>query len=113
MNALGALVHFRDSFDQAALGTQQPEALAPAQIGTEPLSEAEAKKILSPAGIPFPREHLATDLAGLRAATQDLGFPLVLKIASPDIAHKTEIGGVLVGVKDLEEAEKGFETLLA
>lgn len=113
MNALGALVHFRNSFDQATLGTQQPEALAPAQIGTEPLSEAEAKKILSPAGIPFPREHLATDLAGLRAATQDLGFPLVLKIASPDIAHKTEIGGVLVGVKDLEEAEKGFETLLA
>lgn len=113
MNALGALVHFRNSFDQAAKGAAPAAALAPSQIGAEPLSEAEAKKILAPAGIAFPREHLATDLDGLRAAAADLGFPLVLKIASPDIAHKTEIGGVIVGVKSLEEAEEGFRTLLA
>jgi acyl-CoA synthetase (NDP forming) len=113
MTALGALVHFRDSFDRAAEGSRQPDPIAPTQIGMEPLSESEAKKILAPAGISFPPEHLATDLAELRTAVEALGFPLVLKIVSPDIAHKTEIGGVLVGVKSLEEAESGFETLLA
>lgn len=113
MKALGALVHFRNSFDEAARGKEKIAPLAPANIGTQALSEAAAKKILGEAGIPFPQEFLATDSASLRAAAQKVGFPLVLKIASPDIAHKTEIGGVLVGINTLEEAESGFETLLA
>ena len=42
-----------------------------------------------------------------------MGFPVVLKIVSPEILHKTEAGGVLVGVKSAEEAEKGFATIMA
>ena len=42
-----------------------------------------------------------------------MGFPVVLKIVSPDILHKTEAGGVLVGVKSADEVEKGYDTILA
>ena len=42
-----------------------------------------------------------------------MGFPVVLKIVSPDILHKTEAGGVLVGLKSAEEVSKGYETILA
>jgi acetyl coenzyme A synthetase (ADP forming)-like protein len=42
-----------------------------------------------------------------------MGFPVVLKIVSPEILHKTEAGGVLVGIKSAEEAEKGFATIMA
>ena len=42
-----------------------------------------------------------------------MGFPVVLKIVSPDILHKTEAGGVLVGVKSADEVSKGYETILA
>ena len=42
-----------------------------------------------------------------------MGYPVVLKIVSPDILHKTEAGGVLVGLKSAEEVAKGYETILA
>mgnify|MGYP003694456711 CR=1 FL=1 len=42
-----------------------------------------------------------------------MGFPVVLKIVSPEILHKTEAGGVLVGVKSAEEAQKGYDTIIA
>ena len=42
-----------------------------------------------------------------------MGFPVVLKIVSPEILHKTEAGGVLVGVKSAEEVQKGFDTIIA
>ena len=42
-----------------------------------------------------------------------MGFPVVLKIVSPEILHKTEAGGVLVGVNSAEAAEKGFATIMA
>ncbi len=44
---------------------------------------------------------------------QAMGFPVVLKIVSPDILHKTEAGGVLVGVKSPAEAEKAYDTIIA
>ena len=42
-----------------------------------------------------------------------MGFPVVLKIVSPEILHKTEAGGVLVGVKSAADVEQGFATIMA
>src|SRR5260370_33013728 len=42
-----------------------------------------------------------------------MGFPVVLKIVSPEILHKTEAGGVIVGVKSASEVERGFATIMA
>ncbi|MBV9554179.1 MAG: acetate--CoA ligase family protein [Alphaproteobacteria bacterium] len=65
------------------------------------LGEHEAKAILAAAGIPILEERLATTAAEA-AACADLGEKLVLKIASPQIAHKTEVGGVMLNVPSSE-----------
>nr|WP_295466971.1 acetate--CoA ligase family protein [Mesorhizobium sp.] len=113
MKTLGAMVHFKESFDRAAASRSD---LAPGKkvaLSGEALSEREAKPILASAGVTFPKEGLVRqgDDAGKVAAS--VGFPVVLKISSPDIAHKTEIGGVIVGVKDEAEAREAAATIFA
>lgn len=75
-------------------------------------SEAEAKNILAAHGISFTDEQACATVTEVLAAAERIGFPVVMKILSPDIMHKTEIGGVLVGISNVEEAEKGFHTLM-
>ncbi|WP_118181618.1 acetate--CoA ligase family protein [Paraburkholderia phosphatilytica] len=70
------------------------------------LSEAQSKDILSRAGIPVTRDVLVTDAGG--SLPDQLSWPVVVKIVSPDIAHKTEIGGVKVGVRDAKELESAI-----
>lgn len=113
MKTLGAMVHFKESFDRAA--SRKPD-LSPGEkiaLSGEPLSEREAKPILAKAGVTFPKEALIKpgDDAGVVSAS--VGFPVVLKISSPDIAHKTEIGGVIVGVKDESEAREAAAIIFA
>ena len=113
MKTLGAMVHFKESFDRAA--GRKPD-LSPGEkiaLSGESLSEREAKPILAKAGVTFPKEALIKpgDDAGIVSAS--VGFPVVLKISSPDIAHKTEIGGVIVGVKDETEAREAAATIFA
>jgi acyl-CoA synthetase (NDP forming) len=110
MKTLGAMVHFGGSFDSAA--PAQAALPAKAEIGGEPLSELAAKTILGDAGIPFTADRLVPPGGDIGAAADAVGYPLVLKVVSPDIAHKTEIGGVIVGVKDRAEAERGFADIL-
>lgn len=75
-------------------------------------TEAAAKQVLGAAGLPVLRELLCnTEEAAVQAA-RTLGFPLVAKIASPDILHKTEIGGVLLNLQDEEAVRTAFSTLM-
>lgn len=113
MKALGAMVHFRDSFDRAESIADRSALPAPADLGTGALSELAAKRILAKAEIPFPADRLVPPGGDIRAAADAVGYPQVLKIVSPDIAHKTEIGGVIVGVRDADEAERAFATILS
>lgn len=112
MKTLGAMVHFSNSFDSAGKAARKPLP-SPVELGSQALSEVAAKRILSNAGIPFPADRLVPTGGDIRAAADAVGYPLVLKIVSADIAHKTEIGGVIVGVKDADEAASGFATILA
>lgn len=64
-------------------------------------------------GIPTPADRLATTTDEAAALAREIGFPVVLKLASPDILHKTDVGGVLVNVQDEAAARAGFETILA
>lgn len=75
-------------------------------------SEAGAKALLAQAGVVFAPESACTDAAAAVAAADSMGYPVVLKILSPDIAHKTEMGGVLLNVADAEQVTAGFATLL-
>jgi acetyl coenzyme A synthetase (ADP forming)-like protein len=81
--------------------------------GRTSLTAPEGKLVCDAYGIPVPKEAVANSAAEAAKQAESIGFPVVLKIVSPDILHKTEAGGVLVGVKSAEEASRGYETILA
>ncbi len=64
------------------------------------LSEAEAKSVLAAYGVPVARDALVQDVEGAVAAAAEIGYPVAIKIDSPDIAHKTEAGVVKLGLHD-------------
>ena len=64
-------------------------------------------------GIATPAEFLATSPDEAAAFARRVGFPVVLKLISPDILHKTDIGGVILNVQDAVAASAGFETILS
>ena len=76
------------------------------------LSPLECSTVLRAYGIPLPREGVAQSAAEAADLAEDIGFPVVMKIVSRDILHKTEAGGVLVGVADREQAEQAYGTLI-
>ncbi|HWK66884.1 MAG TPA: acetate--CoA ligase family protein [Rhizobiaceae bacterium] len=112
MKTLGAMVHFHESFERAGQARDPAPLPEPVDLGTEALSELAAKRILSEADIRFPSDRLVAPGGDIRSAAEAVGFPQVLKIVSADIAHKTEIGGVILDVKDAHEAETAFATIL-
>lgn len=75
-------------------------------------TEAESRALLESAGVPFPRQAAAASKDGLAAAMEGLRFPLVMKISSPDIAHKTEAGGVKLNIRSAGEAEAAFDEIM-
>jgi len=72
----------------------------------------EAIRIAKAAGIPVPKAAMAKSKREAGELADKIGYPVVMKIVSPDILHKTDIGGVILGVKSREEAEKNYELLL-
>ena len=77
------------------------------------LSEVESKALLAAAGIPVTVARLATSADEVASIASQVGFPVVLKVASTDLAHKSDAGGVLVGIADVEAARAGYERILA
>ena len=72
------------------------------RVGT--VDESQAKEFLTKAGIAFPREILVSSPEEAGAAAESIGAPAAIKVVSPDIAHKTEVGGVALGVIGKEQA---------
>ncbi|MFI4952694.1 MAG: acetate--CoA ligase family protein [Burkholderiales bacterium] len=81
--------------------------------GRTSLTAPEGKLVCDAYGIAVPKEGVATSAADAAKMASGIGFPVVMKIVSPEILHKTEAGGVIVGVKSADEAEKGFATIMA
>jgi acetyl coenzyme A synthetase (ADP forming)-like protein len=77
------------------------------------LTAPEGKLVCDAYGIPVPKEGVATSAAEAAKIATGMGFPVVMKIVSPDILHKTEAGGVMVGVKTAADVEKNYATILA
>ncbi|HJT06173.1 MAG TPA: acetate--CoA ligase family protein, partial [Stellaceae bacterium] len=76
-------------------------------------SEYDAKELLARAGIALPPHRLVTEASGLDAAAAQLGFPLALKVQSPDLLHKTEVGGVKLGIGDAAALRQSYDAMLA
>lgn len=81
--------------------------------GMRVLSEADAKALLAAYGVSSPREAVCADVDSAIAAARSIGFPVVLKLVSPDVQHKTEVGGVLVAVEDEASVREGFARIRA
>ncbi|MFZ0141752.1 MAG: acetate--CoA ligase family protein [Aeromicrobium sp.] len=97
------------SYDRKVVQEVLDQALAE---GRTSLSAPEAKKVADAYGIPTPGEGLATSADETASLAQEIGFPVVLKIVSPEILHKTDAGGVLVGVEDADAASKGYDEIV-
>jgi acyl-CoA synthetase (NDP forming) len=76
------------------------------------LGEREAKSLLAEYGIPVTKEQLATSAEEARAIAAEIGFPVVLKIESPDVIHKSEVGGVKLGLYSEEEVVNAYSDIL-
>jgi acetyl coenzyme A synthetase (ADP forming)-like protein len=83
------------------------------KAGRTSLTAPEGKLVCDAYHISTPREGVATSAAQAAKLASEMGFPVALKIVSPEILHKTEAGGVLIDVKDMEHAERGFATIMA
>ena len=77
------------------------------------LTAPEGKLVCDAYGIPVPKEGVAKSAGEAAKIATDMGFPVVMKIVSPDILHKTEAGGVMVGVKTAADVEKNYAAILA
>ena len=77
------------------------------------LTAPEAKAVCDAYGIPVPQEALATSADAAVKSAESMGFPVVMKIVSPDILHKTEAGGVIVGVSSADAARRAYDQIVA
>jgi acyl-CoA synthetase (NDP forming) len=80
--------------------------------GRSILTEFESKRFLSQVGIPVVETRLAASQTEAVSISQRIGFPVVLKIVSPDVVHKTDSGGVRLGLKNPSEVKKAYKDIL-
>jgi acetyl coenzyme A synthetase (ADP forming)-like protein len=81
--------------------------------GRTALTAPEGKLVCDAYGIAVPKEGVAGSAREAARLAEGMGFPVVMKIVSPDILHKTEAGGVVVGVKSAAEAVEAYERIIA
>ncbi|AWB34625.1 acetate--CoA ligase family protein [Orrella marina] len=106
-----------DAMGRFGAAFERPEALPAPVINAVELpqsnpSEAVAKQLLAKAGIESAPESVCKDADQAVAAAQSMGGKVVMKIVSPDILHKSEIGGVLLDIEGAAAVRAGFDTLI-
>jgi acyl-CoA synthetase (NDP forming) len=108
--AIEAMGRYGDAFARAP-GLPPPQVPA-ITLPDEAPNEAEAKRLLAEAGIEAAPERACATAEAAVDAARSMGFPIVLKILSPDILHKSEIGGVLLDVETPDAVAAGFDLLI-
>lgn len=71
--------------------------------------EPDAKRILEISGLPVPRFSLGANAEEAIAFAEEIGYPVVAKVVSPEVVHKTEVKGVAVGIQNAEELQAVFK----
>ena len=108
--AIDAMGRFGAAF--AAPPNQAPPGIPRITLPDSTPTESAAKTILAQAGIPSAPERACATAEEAIAAAEEFGYPVVLKILSADIIHKSEIGGVLLDIADKDSVQAGFASLL-
>jgi len=80
--------------------------------GRKFLLESEAKTVCRAYGIPVTDFKVAKNEAEAVEFADEIGYPVVLKIVSPDVIHKSDVGGVIINVKDAEDVQKAYEQIM-
>jgi acetate---CoA ligase (ADP-forming) len=113
VRAVAALAAFRRHFARTDAPPPAVEAAVPALAGDAPMSEFDSLRFLGAAGLPVVDARLAGSLAEAEAAAQALGFPVVLKIAAADILHKSDVGGVALGLNSRDALREAHAAMAA
>jgi len=77
------------------------------------LTEVESKELIRESGIPVVETRLARSKAEAARMAQDMGFPVVLKIVSPDVIHKSDVGGVKIGLESVGQVRAAYDSILS
>ncbi len=109
--AVAALSRLAKGFAKPREAQVNVNAAAPLPVG--PINEEDAKRLLGAAGISFAPEQTARTRDEAVAAANAVGFPIVLKVLSPEIAHKSEAGGVVLGLRNADEVANAYEAMMA
>ncbi len=111
----GALLAQRVAVQVADAPLAERSAIADALARARPtgdgralLNEADAKALLNAYGIKLPREAVAKDLDEALRAARQIGYPLVLKLLAAEVQHKSDIGGVILGITDDDTLRAGY-----
>lgn len=80
--------------------------------GRVALGEAEARGVIAAYGIPIPRSRLARTSEEAIEIAEDIGFPVALKVASPDILHKSDVGGIRLDLRNAEAVRDAFDLIM-
>ena len=80
--------------------------------GREAIPEFEAYAICEEFGIPYPGYQFVRTMEEGKKAAEALGYPVVLKIVSPDVIHKSDVGGVIVGIESKKAFTAAYEELI-
>ncbi|RLG45495.1 MAG: acetyl-CoA synthetase [Thermoproteota archaeon] len=81
--------------------------------GRNYLLEPEAKEIIARYGIPVTKIKVGKDLDEVLKYAGEIGYPVVLKIVSPDVIHKSDIGGVKINLRNKAEVERAYKEIIA
>jgi acyl-CoA synthetase (NDP forming) len=112
VDAMAALAGYKETFAQKSVARAAPSASAKLALPGHALNEYEAKQLLGNAGFPVIGEKLVTSPEAASMAAKDIGYPVALKIASADIQHKSEIGGVVLGLNNDDQVEAAFDDIM-
>ena len=109
-----ALQHLQDFISHDTIKREARLAIPEAHSAkTRALSEYESKKLLADNGVPVDLGYIAKTKAEVKEYAEKIGYPLVMKVESNDILHKSDVGGVMLNIKSLEQAEEAYDKILA
>ena len=83
------------------------------RAGRTLLSEVESKQLLEEAGIPVVTTRLATSREEAVRIAEEIGLPAVLKVISPDITHKSDVGGVKIGLETADQVSSAYDSIMS
>ena len=120
LRAIGAVARYVRALQAPAVEAPAPNAAGKALLAElvatargATLDEVASKRLLAAYGVNAPREATAHDAEAAVAAAESIGYPVVMKVVSADLPHKSDAGGVLLGLKSAADVRDGWARIAA